>query len=132
MVPVSFVAPVSAVFVALVREDVLDHAIWTVVVVSHPMVTDHHHQALVIEIVVVTAHAIHFQFLLFLSHQLVEEMGAILVVQANLAGPGGSGGAGGVSGGSIGTSRSSKKVNLGGDGELVSSPLSFSGVVSRC
>ena len=29
-------------FVALVRKDVLDHAIWTVTVVSHPVVTDHH------------------------------------------------------------------------------------------
>ena len=28
--------------VALVREDVLDHAIWTVAVVSHPEVADHH------------------------------------------------------------------------------------------
>ena len=27
---------------ALVREDVLDHAIWTVAVVSHPVVADHH------------------------------------------------------------------------------------------
>ena len=39
-----------------------------------------------IEIVVVIAHAVHFRFLLFISHQLVEELGAILVVvQANLA-----------------------------------------------
>ena len=39
-----------------------------------------------IEIVVVIAHAIHFQLLLFLSHQQVEELGAILVVvQVNLA-----------------------------------------------
>ena len=43
---------------------------------------------------------------------------------------GGPGGAGGVSGGR-GTSGSSKKVNLGGDGELVSSPPSFSVVISR-
>ena len=34
-------------------------------------------------------------------------------------------------GGSKGTSGSSKKVNLGGDGELVSSPPSFSGAISR-
>ena len=41
--------------------------------------------------------------------------------------PGGSGGFGGEDG-PRGTSGSSKKVNLGGDGELVSSPPSFSGV----
>ena len=64
-------APVS--FVALVRKDVLNHAIWTVAVVSHPVVTDHHHrhslelvsvEAVVFEIVVVIAHAMHFQLLL--------------------------------------------------------------------
>ena len=47
--------------------------------------------------------------------------------------PGESGGplvARGVSGGSRGTSGSSKKVNLGGDGELVSYPPSFSVVIS--
>ena len=59
------------------------------------MVTDHHHrhslelvlvEAPAIEIVVVIAHAIHFQLLLFLFHQQVEELGAILVVvQVNLA-----------------------------------------------
>ena len=39
-----------------------------------------------IEIAVVIAHAVHFQLLLFLSHQKVEELGAILVVvQVNLA-----------------------------------------------
>ena len=36
-----------------------------------------------------------------------------------------------MSGGSRGTSGSSKKVDLGGDGELVSSLPSFSGVISR-
>ena len=86
------VVPVA--FVALVREDVLDHAIWTVAVVSRPVVTDHHHrhslelvsvEVPVKEIVVVIAHTIHGQLLLFLSHQL-EEVGAILVVvQVNLA-----------------------------------------------
>ena len=30
-------------FVARVRKDALDHAIWTVFVVSHPVVTDHIH-----------------------------------------------------------------------------------------
>ena len=112
---------VPVAFVALLRKDVVDHAIWTVAVVSHPVVTDHHHRhslelvsvdALVIEIVVVIAHSMHFQLLLFLSHQQVEEMGAILVVVKG------------------GTSGSSKEVNLGGDGELVSSLPSFSGVIS--
>ena len=65
MVPVSFVP--------LVRNDVFTHTMWTVVVVSHPVVTDHPHrhtldlvsvEALVIEIVVVIAHAMHFQLLL--------------------------------------------------------------------
>ena len=95
LVPVAFVALVSAAFVALVRKDAHDHAIWVVVGVSQPVVADHHHhrhtlelvlvEAPVIEIVVVIAHAIHFQLLL-LSHQQVEELGAILVVvQANLA-----------------------------------------------
>ena len=76
-VPVAFVALVSAAFVALVRNDVHDHAIWTVVVVSHPLVTDHHHrhslelvlvEVPVIWIAVVIAHEIHVQLLLFLSH----------------------------------------------------------------
>ena len=79
---------------ALVREDAHDHAILTVVVVSYPVVTDHHHhhslelvsvEVPAIEIVVVGAHAIHFQLLLLLSHWQVEELGAILVViQVNL------------------------------------------------
>ena len=85
---------VLVAFVALVRKDVLDHPIWTVAVVSHPVMTDHHRHSLelvsveapVIEIVVVIAHAIHVQLLLFLFHQQVEELGAILVVvQGNLA-----------------------------------------------
>ena len=51
----------------------------------------------VIEIVVVIAHTIHFWLLLFLSHQHVEELGAILaMVQVNLE-------AAEVSGGSRGT-----------------------------
>ena len=33
---------VPVAFVALVREEVLDHAIQTVGVVSHPVVADHH------------------------------------------------------------------------------------------
>ena len=82
-------------FVTLVHKDVLDLANWTVAVVPHPVVTDHHHrhtlelvsvEAPVIEIVVVIAHATHFQLLLFLSHQQVEELGAtLMVVQVNLA-----------------------------------------------
>ena len=82
-----------SVFVVLVQKDPHDHAIWIVAVVSHPVVTDHHHchslelvsvLAPVIEIKVVIAHATHFQLLLFLFHQ-VEELEAILVVdQANL------------------------------------------------
>ena len=36
----AFVALVSAAFMMLVRKDAHDHAIWTVVVVSHPVVTD--------------------------------------------------------------------------------------------
>ena len=43
----AFVALVSVACVAIVRKDVLDHAIWNVVVVSHPVVTDHHHQSLI-------------------------------------------------------------------------------------
>ena len=140
LVSAASVALVSVAFVVLVQKDAHDHAIWTVAVVSHPVVSDHHHchslelvsvVAAVIEIVVVIAHAIHFQLLLFLSDQQVEELGAILVVdQANLEVQG-SGGAGGVSGGSRGTSGSLKKVHLGGDEGLVSSPPSFSGVTSR-
>ena len=71
---------VPVAFVALVRKDVLDHAIWTVAVVPHPVVTGHHHghslelvlvKVLVTEIAVVIAHAVHFRLLLFLSHQQV-------------------------------------------------------------
>ena len=41
--------------------------------------------AAVIEIAVVIDHAIHVQLLLFLSHQQVEELGAILkIIQVNL------------------------------------------------
>ena len=79
-----------------------------------------------IEIVVVIARAIHFQLLLFLSTGGNPGGGP-----GETGGPGRSGGAGGASGGSRGTSGSSKKVNLGGDGELVSSLPSFSGVISR-
>ena len=83
----AFVALVSVAFVPLVREDAYDHAIWTVVVVTHPVVTDQHHrhslewvsvEAPVIEIVVVIAHAIHVQLLLFLFYQQVEELESIL------------------------------------------------------
>ena len=74
------------------------HAIWTVAVVFQSVVAGHHHRhslelvsvdALVIEIVVVIAHSVHFRLVLFLSHQQVEEMGAILVVvQGESGGPG--------------------------------------------
>ena len=94
LVSAAVVALVSVAFVAFAQKDAHDHAIWTVAAVSHPVVTDHHHrhslelvsvEAPVIEIVVVVAHAMHFQFLLFLSHQRLEELGANLVaVQANL------------------------------------------------
>ena len=109
------------------------YSIWTVAVVLHLVVNDRHRHSLelvsigasVIEIVVVIAYAVHFRLLLFLSHQQVDELEAILVaVQVNLAvqeaqeAPEVS-------------SRSSKKVNLGGDGELVSFPPSLSGVISR-
>ena len=109
--PVVFVALVSVAFVALVRKDALDHVIWTSAVVPHPVMTGCHHC---------------LQRLLFHSHQQVKELGG------NPGGsPGGPGGASGVSGGLRGTSGSSKKVNLGGDGKLVSCPPSFSGVISR-
>ena len=45
---VEFLVPVA--LVAFVREDVLDHAIWTGAVVSHPVVADHHrHHSLELE-----------------------------------------------------------------------------------
>ena len=58
--------------------------------------------------------------LLFFLHQQVEELVAILVeiIQGYLADPRGLG--------RKGTSGSSKRVKFGGDGELVSSPPSFS------
>ena len=93
LVSAAFVALVSVASVVPVQQDAHDHAIWTVV--SHPVVTDHHHrhslelvsvEVPVIDIVVVIAHATHFQLLLFLSYPQVEELGAILVVvQVNLA-----------------------------------------------
>ena len=73
------------------------------------------------------AHAMHFRLLLSLSlfpHQQVEELGG-----HPGGSPGGSGGPGGGDG-PRGSSGSSKKVNLRGDGELVSSPPSFSGLIS--
>ena len=90
----------AVAFEGFVREDALDHAIWTVAVVSHPVATDHHRhhslelvsvEAPVIEIVVVIAHAMHFQLLLFLPLQQVEELG-----EGGGGNPGGSpGGSGG-------------------------------------
>ena len=124
---------VPVAFMVFVREDVLDHAIWTVAVVCHLVVTDHlrHHS---LEFVSVETPVMHFRLwlLLFLSHQQVDALGEILVVlEVDLAvQAGGSGGAQGVSGGPRGTSGSSKKANLCGDGGLVSYPPSFSGVIS--
>ena len=44
LVSVAFVALVSVAFVVHVRKDAHDQAIWTVVVVFHPVVIDHHHR----------------------------------------------------------------------------------------
>ena len=66
---------VPVAFVAIVREDVLDHAIWTVLVVSRPVVADdHRHHSLhlayveapVVKVVEVTARAMNFRFSPFL------------------------------------------------------------------
>ena len=88
---VEFVVPVALVaLVALVREDVRDldrcRCLPSCVVADH---LRHHSlelvsvEAPVMEIAVVIAHAMHFRLLLFLSHQQVEELAAILVeVQA--------------------------------------------------
>ena len=95
------------------------------------MVTDHHHrhslelvlvEALAIENVVVIAHAIHVQLLLFSSRPQVGKLGAILVVvQANLAVQ------------EVQDVQEAPEVrqehHLGGDGELVSSLPSFSGAI---
>ena len=84
------------------------------------------------EIVVVIAHAIHFQLLLLHSHQQVEEVeGNPVGSPGESGGPRGAGSVREVSGGSRRTAGTSRKVNLGGDGELVSSPPSFSDVISR-
>ena len=106
------------VLVALfVRNDVLDHAICTIAVAPHPVVADNHHshslelvsvEAPVIEIAGVIAHAMHFQPSVFLSPP------------AGGGGGGSPGGSPGESGGLQEASGSSEKVNLGGDGELVS------------
>ena len=76
----------------------------------------------------VTAHAMYFQVPLFLYHQQVDGAGGH--PGGRPGGPGGTLGPGrsGAPQGPKGTSGSSK--NFGGDGELVSSPPSFSGVIS--
>ena len=120
------------VLVAVVHEGILAHAIWTVTVVSRPVVADHHRhhsleldlvEAPVMEIADVIAHAMQFRLLLYLSPQ-VDRLGAILVVvQADLAVqevPE-----------VVQEEHQGHQVNLGGDGELVSSPPSFLAVVSR-
>ena len=83
---------------ALVREDMPAHAIWTVAVVSHSLVVHHNHhhswelervEARVTVIADVTAHAMDPKLLLSLSlslHQQVVELEAILVeIQADMA-----------------------------------------------
>ena len=80
------------------------------------------------EIAYVIAHAMHFRLLPSLSLPAGGGPGAILVVvKTDLA-------VQGVQGvqkvRTKRTSGSSKKVNLGGDGEVVSSPALFSGVIS--
>ena len=73
------------------------------------------------------AHAIHLQLLLFsLPPAGGGAEGNLGGSPGESGGPGGTGGAGGASRGSRRPSGSSKKVNLGGDGELVLSPPSFS------
>ena len=71
LVSAAFVALIPVAFVMLARKDALDHAIWTVAVVPHSVVTDHHHrhslelvlvEVVVIEIVVVIVHAIQYMF----------------------------------------------------------------------
>ena len=103
------------------------------------MVADHHRhhsleleqvEARVVKVAEGTAHVMCFRFSLFLFHQQVMELEAILaVVQADLA---------------LQEVQEvpevhkvekehqdhQKKVNFGGDGELVSYPSSFSGVIS--
>ena len=69
-----------------------------------------------VKIAEVTAHAMYFWFPLFLYHQQVMELEAILaVVKGDSVGQGGPGGAGGPHGPRR-TSGSSKKINFGGDG----------------
>ena len=86
-----------------------------------------------IEIADVIAHAMHFRYLLSLClfHSLPPAgVGAGSHPVGSPGGSGGPGDPGGGPGGPKGTSGSSMKVNLGGDGELVSSPPSFSGGIS--
>ena len=79
------------------------------------------------EIADVIAHAMHFRLLLSLFLPPAGGgAGGHPGSPRESGGPGGPGGTGGVSGGPRGTTGSSKKMNLGGDGELVSSPPSFS------
>ena len=97
---------VPVALVALVREDVLDHAIFTFAFVFHPVVTAHlqHHslemeevEAPVEEIADVISHATHFR-LLFLSLSLSLPISLSLSLAGEGAGghPGGSpGGTGG-------------------------------------
>ena len=113
--------------VALVREDVRDQAIWTVAVVSQPVVADYHRhhlweldyvEAPVMEIADVIAHAMHFRLLLSLALPPAGGgAGAILVeVQEDLAVQ------------EMVTDQGELQGH--GDGELVSSSPSSSGATS--
>ena len=81
------------------------------------------------EIADVIAHAMHFRLLLPLTLSLSYPPAGGGAGSHRGGSPGGSGGPG-CGDGPSGTSGSSKKVKLGGNGEPVSSLPSFSGVIS--
>ena len=106
------------VHVALVREDMLAHAICTVPVVSRPVVADHnrhhsleseHAEVPFVQITDAITHAVYFRFSPSLHHQMAKELQAILAeIQEIQGGAGGSGDGGPC--GPKGTSGSSKKL----------------------
>ena len=108
------------VHVALVREDILSHAIWTIPVVSRPVVADHHrHHSLesefaevpFVQIADAITHAVYLRFSPSLHHQMAKELQAILAeIQEIHGGAGGSGDGGPC--GPKGTSGSSKNEIL--------------------